>query len=368
MIWQGAERALTNPGCDKREFFSETTQRIGSNAREHCRLFATASKAVKAFERSDEPCEEEDRVMIDGVLANLLHVRGHDAEAVAEKMAIGAKCKQKTLEEGAAELKLTYVEGSDEAIANSIKKEQLQREERIDKVRKLSQPDAPNNHEVFVRITRASSGEVISQGFCGTGQKFPWWFGLDIAKEAGMGGHRQGFQIFLDFESFKQSEEMQSFQEYYLEPEGSGQHGDNSTTGFMTLGFNMTALVIDKRNYSVQCLFQHDQTEEITCSRSMKQSFGCTRHMDAYIYHLNPKWDREIVQIGSSMSHDRYYLSYSLSLYVARLKAGGCLFLPSLDVDVNSDSSVWGLAMQRLSMSTHNVTSSTIATTTTTQE
>ncbi|CAJ1966447.1 unnamed protein product [Cylindrotheca closterium] len=345
MIWQGAEQALTNPGRDKREFFSAKTQRIGSNAREHCRLFATASKAAKVFEMIDEMVEEEDRVMVDGVLANLMNVRDHDAKNVAEKKAIGAKDEQKTLEEGASEQEWTRVE-MDEDFAKSRKEKELRREERINELRQLSPPDAPDNHEVFVRITRASSGEVISQGFCGTGQKFPWWFGLDIGKEAVAFGPPQGFQIFLDFESLKQSEEMQSFQEYYSEPEG--QHGDNSTTGFMTLGFNMTALIIDKRNYKVHCLFQHDQTEDITCRRSMNQSFGFTRDLDVYEYRLNPKWGHAVVQLGPSMCDDRYYLSYSLSLYVAHLKNGGCLFLPSLDVDISPDSSVWNLSMQRL--------------------
>mmetsp|Transcript_46421 Transcript_46421/g.112529 ORF Transcript_46421/g.112529 Transcript_46421/m.112529 type:complete len:391 (-) Transcript_46421:31-1203(-) len=319
VIWQGAEYAVTNR-WDKRVFFDEENWRIGSNAREHCRLFATASKAAEAYEMSDEI--EENRVMVDGVLANLVNVREYDAESVVEKKAIGAK------------------EGHSERLADGVflkaYHEQKLRHDLIEKLPKLTPPDKPNNHEVFVRITRVASGELILQGFCVTGQKYPWWLGLgNMARELVPFGPRQGLQIFLDHKLLKQSEEMQYFQEYY----SSGQQGHPEA-----IGLNVTAVAIDKRNYSVQCLFQQDQTKEIRYS-GLHHGLGLVHGLKNYQFPLESKWGRDSIQLGSSMEYDRYYLSYTFSLNVAPSETGGCLMVPSLDVDIQHDTTVSDQAM-----------------------
>jgi len=343
MIWQGAEHALTNP-WDKREFFCEENRRIGSNAREYCRLFATASKAAKAFEMSDEI--EEDRVMVDGVLSNLLNVREYDAESVAEKKAVGAK-ETRTAEEALSEVQLTEVR-RDEASDKTFHEQELGNEERYINLAKLTPPDDPtNSHEIFIRVTRVASGEVISQGFCFTGQKYPWFFGLDLAREVMPYGTRQGLQISLDFDSLKRSEEMQSFQEFYFSAGQAGAQGIRD----MTIGFNITAVMIDKRNRSVQCLFQQDQTKEIRFV-GLVEAGGAIQGSELENCHfpLDSKWGRDLIQLGPSMGFDRYHLSYSLSLNVARLKSGG-IFFPTLDVNIEQDMSVLDLARRRLSES-----------------
>jgi len=315
MIWQGAEHALTNP-WDKREFFCEENRRIGSNAREYCRLFATASKAAKAFEMSDEI--EEDRVMVDGVLSNLVNVRDYDAASVAEKKAIGAK-------EGVSEsCKLTKAR-IDEDCTEACREQELRNKEKPWNLKNLTPPDKPDHHEVFVRITRIASGEVISQGFCPTGQKFPWYMGLDMARiDRSSDGPWQGLQIFLDFDSLQQSEEIESW---------AGSADPNLTTGF-----NMTAVMIDKRNRSVQCLFQQDQTREFRFRELLDNGLGFCEGAVNYKYFLESKWGRDVIPLGPSMCFDRYYLSYMLSMNVADYE-GGCILLPSLDVDIAPDQS-----------------------------
>jgi len=317
MIWQGAEHALTNP-WDKREFFCEENRRIGSNAREYCRLFATASKAAKAFEMSDEI--EEDRVMVDGVLSNLVNVRDYDAASVAEKKAIGAK-------EGVSEsCKLTKAR-IDEDCTEACREQELRNKEKPWNLKNLTPPDKPDHHEVFVRITRIASGEVISQGFCPTGQKFPWYMGLDMARDFMSYGPWQGLQILLDFQSLVQSEEIKSWAE-------------SECTADMTTGFNMTAVVIDKRDHSVQCLFQHDQTEGIRCVGE-DQGLGIFEGVSSFQFPLDSKWDDDLIQLGPSMCFDRYSLSYSLSINVAHIESGGWFLMPSLNVDIVSDRSIF---------------------------
>mmetsp|Transcript_46419 Transcript_46419/g.112523 ORF Transcript_46419/g.112523 Transcript_46419/m.112523 type:complete len:387 (-) Transcript_46419:41-1201(-) len=323
LMWQGAEHALTNPYSDTREFFSEKTRRIGSNAREHCRLFAKASKAAKAFEMSDEIAE--DRVMVDGVFSNLVNVREYDAASVAEQKAIGAK-ETRTIEEGISAFKFTRVE-ADEDFMKAGREQKLRREERIEKLSQLKPADKPGHHEVFVRIARVASGEVISQGFCGTGQKFPWYMGLDMARDFMSYGPWQGLQILLDFQSLVQSEEIKSWAE-------------SECTADMTTGFNMTAVVIDKRDHSVQCLFQHDQTEGIRCVGE-DQGLGIFEGVSSFQFPLDSKWDDDLIQLGPSMCFDRYSLSYSLSINVAHIESGGWFLMPSLNVDIVSDRSIF---------------------------
>mmetsp|Transcript_46430 Transcript_46430/g.112549 ORF Transcript_46430/g.112549 Transcript_46430/m.112549 type:complete len:407 (-) Transcript_46430:31-1251(-) len=335
LIWQGAEHALTNH-WHERQFSRHEPGRTGSNAREHCRLFATASKAAKAFEMSDEIAE--DRVMVDGVFSNLVNVREYDAASVAEQKAIGAK-ETRTIEEVVSESirqkELTEVK-IDEEYKKARREEELRRKEEIEKLRKLTPPDEPNNHGVFVRITRVASGELILQGFCVTGQKYPWWLGLgNMARELVPFGPRQGLQIFLDHKLLKQSEEMQYFQEYY----SSGQQGHPEA-----IGLNVTAVAIDKRNYSVQCLFQQDQTKEIRYS-GLHHGLGLVHGLKNYQFPLESKWGRDSIQLGSSMEYDRYYLSYTFSLNVAPSETGGCLMVPSLDVDIQHDTTVSDQAM-----------------------
>jgi len=331
MIWQGAEHALTNP-WDKREFFCEENRRIGSNAREYCRLFATASKAAKAFEMSDEIAE--DRVMVDGVFSNLVNVREYDAASVAEQKAIGAK-ETRTIEEGISAFKFTRVE-ADEDFMKAGREQKLRREERIEKLSQLKPADKPGHHEVFVRIARVASGEVISQGFCVTDQKYPWWVGLDnMTRELMPRGPRQGLQIYLDHKLLKESEEMKYLQEYY----SSEQQGNPEA-----IGLNVTAVAIDKRNHSVQCLFQQDQTKEIKFGR-LQHGLGLVYGLNNYQFPLKPKWGRDLIQLGPSMEYDRYYLSYTFSLNVAPSETGGCLMVPSLDVDIQHDTTVSDQAM-----------------------
>jgi len=58
LMWQGAEHALTsNPAAaagDEVEFFCEKARKLGPNAREHSRLFATASPKLKAWSKKRE--------------------------------------------------------------------------------------------------------------------------------------------------------------------------------------------------------------------------------------------------------------------------------------------------------------------------
>mmetsp|Transcript_46424 Transcript_46424/g.112536 ORF Transcript_46424/g.112536 Transcript_46424/m.112536 type:complete len:398 (-) Transcript_46424:31-1224(-) len=326
LIWQGAEHALTNH-WHERQFSRHEPGRTGSNAREHCRLFATASKAAKAFEMSDEIAE--DRVMVDGVFSNLVNVREYDAASVAEQKAIGAK-ETRTIEEGISAFKFTRVE-ADEDFMKAGREQKLRREERIEKLSQLKPADKPGHHEVFVRIARVASGEVISQGFCGTGQKFPWYMGLDMARDFMSYGPWQGLQILLDFQSLVQSEEIKSWAE-------------SECTADMTTGFNMTAVVIDKRDHSVQCLFQHDQTEGIRCVGE-DQGLGIFEGVSSFQFPLDSKWDDDLIQLGPSMEYDRYYLSYTFSLNVAPSETGGCLMVPSLDVDIQHDTTVSDQAM-----------------------
>jgi len=309
VIWQGAEYAVTNR-WDKRVFFDEENWRIGSNAREHCRLFATASKAAMAIEMSDEI--EDDRVIVDGMLANLLNVRGCDAESVAEKKAIGAK-ETRTVEEAAAEVQFKTVILSADAL-KARREQKLRRKEKIKKLKKLTPPDKPNHHEVFVRITRQSSGEVVSQGFCEVHQKLPWWVGLDnMARKLMPRGPWHGLQILLDFESLKQSEEIQSLQDLYSS-------GGRRISRDMAIGFEVMAVMIDKRNHSVRCLFQQDRSKEIEFRKVDR----------GYHFYLDSEWGREdMIQLGP-------------------LKDGGFLVLPSLEVDIQPDMSVLDHAHMRL--------------------
>mmetsp|Transcript_46422 Transcript_46422/g.112532 ORF Transcript_46422/g.112532 Transcript_46422/m.112532 type:complete len:411 (-) Transcript_46422:31-1263(-) len=339
MIWQGAEHALTN-SWDERQFIRDESGRIGSNGREHCRLFATASKAAKAFEMSDEI--RDDRVMVDGILSNLVNVREYDAASVAEQKAIGDK-ETRTIEEEVSDptrkRKFTDVKLDDD-FKKACRERKLRRDEEIERLKKLTPPDEPNNHGVFVRVARVASGEVISQGFCFTGQKYPWFFGLDLAREVMPYGTRQGLQISLDFDSLKRSEEMQSFQEFYFSAGQAGAQGIRD----MTIGFNITAVMIDKRNRSVQCLFQQDQTKEIRYS-GLHHGLGLVHGLKNYQFPLESKWGRDSIQLGSSMEYDRYYLSYTFSLNVAPSETGGCLMVPSLDVDIQHDTTVSDQAM-----------------------
>jgi len=87
MIWRGAEVKLVTP---QDRLLYHVSQSFGANAREHCRLFVVASAFVKACEVLAYVGEiEEDRMMVDGVLASLMNVRGFDAESIAaEKKAM----------------------------------------------------------------------------------------------------------------------------------------------------------------------------------------------------------------------------------------------------------------------------------------
>mmetsp|Transcript_45929 Transcript_45929/g.111251 ORF Transcript_45929/g.111251 Transcript_45929/m.111251 type:complete len:405 (+) Transcript_45929:227-1441(+) len=339
LIWQGAEQALTNP-WDKQSIFAKGIRRVGSNARKHCHLFAIASKAAKECERSDEI--EEDRIMVDGVLADLMNVRGFDAESVAEKKEIGAKASE-TMDDAVANLEFKPIRDEElEEMQQHAREKQLQLAEKWEKLGQLSEPKKTYHHSVFVRLTKASSGEVISEGFCGAEQKLPWFAGLEMSRDCSscFGIMAQGLQIMLDFESLKQSEEIQNFLLAHSSTESMvDAMGDQGS------GINLTAVVIDRRNHNVQCLFRQDPMEQSRLPVIRPGAGVC----DGFVNHsfpLEPSWGHDSIQLGPSPSSDLFFLSFHLSLCVATLDDRR-LLIPILEVYVKEDRSAFNHAICR---------------------
>jgi len=349
LIWQGAEQALTNP-WDKQSLCTKGSRRVGSSAREHCHLFTIASKAAKKSERSDEI--EEDRIKVDGLLANLMNVRGYDAESIAEKKTICAEGWDAYVEEVAAKV-AAEAAANLEIEQNSAEKSQdmahrvdeigLQLEEKWRKLQDLTKPEKIYHHFVFVRLTKASSGEVISEGFCEAFQMFPWCAGLDLTHdfryEPGW-DISQGLQIMLDFESLKQSEEIQNFLLAHSSTESMvDAMGDQGS------GINLTAVVIDRRNHNVQCLFRQDPMEQSRLPVIRPGAGVC----DGFVNHsfpLEPSWGHDSIQLGPSPSSDLFFLSFHLSLCVATLDDRR-LLIPILEVYVKEDRSAFNHAICR---------------------
>mmetsp|Transcript_1126 Transcript_1126/g.2242 ORF Transcript_1126/g.2242 Transcript_1126/m.2242 type:complete len:401 (+) Transcript_1126:239-1441(+) len=337
VIWEGAEVSLTHPWDvhDQPLLVKKTIRRVGSNVREHCRLFAIASKAAKAYESSDGI--EEDRIMVDDMLANLMNVRGYGAESVAEKTAIRAE--DEALQDEFHTLKQSKFPGGMKSenipeFLGLLEEYRLQRHLEWERVRKLTPPQKTYHHEVFVRITRASSGEVISEGFCKSTQKLPWHTGLELPKD--MGDRKQGLEIVLDFESLIDSEDMKKFLELDSEAEERGQmiFGVDE----FTVGLNITAVVVDKRDSSVKCLFQQDQTRELKLGwigPRDSDPYGVANHG----FCLHSSWGNDIVQLGPCSKRDQRCLWYSLSLNTATLKDGGSVFFPMFDIYIQEDGS-----------------------------
>mmetsp|Transcript_1127 Transcript_1127/g.2252 ORF Transcript_1127/g.2252 Transcript_1127/m.2252 type:complete len:323 (+) Transcript_1127:1867-2835(+) len=189
MIWHGAEVGLVTPR--DRPFFCVEKRRFGSNAREHCHLFMIASKAATTWERSTEI--EEDRIMVDGVLTNLMNVRGFDAASVAEKKAIGALATlalatgiddeaeaggrevifEESLDEAEAGIEIILNDSFDDdgseagdSLVETLEDQVLRVVETCAKLSQLTPPEKEYHHRVFVRVTRVANGEMICQGFC----------------------------------------------------------------------------------------------------------------------------------------------------------------------------------------------------------
>jgi len=342
-IWKGAEQALTNRSDRQPRLTLRNS--FGSNARKHCRLFVHASKAAMAFESLD--VGEEKRMMVHGVLAKLLNVREYDSDSVTEKVAIGAK-ETRTLEEAAAEWKISELTPistiAQEEERTRSEDQELKRQEKWKKLQQLTPPEKSNPYEIFVRITRASTGEVVSQGFCDYGQKLPWCAGLELQRDYPYAGFNQGLQVFMDFKSLEKSEELQSFQQMLV---GSDRSDLHNQLGRLTNEFITTAVAIDKDDCNVSCLFQNGEGDGLHHLGGTKQGLGRVHGMTNYFTALNARWGYDSVQMGSSIHDDRYFLSYSLSLNALPLKDGSCLFLPSLDVDIQQDESVLNLVRRR---------------------
>lgn len=185
LIWQGAEDKLTNP-FDFKSTSSERRMRVGADAREHCHLFALASKAAKECEYSDNV--EENRMKVDGFLADLMHVRGFDAEGIEEKKAL-AEHETRTIEEASAETEIRPVDiesMSDEELEarrQKAREQEERREEKWDRLKELTPPTKTCHHDVFVRISQSTTNEIISEGFCASEQKLPWFAGLELTRD-----------------------------------------------------------------------------------------------------------------------------------------------------------------------------------------
>lgn len=331
LIWQGAEEKLTNR-LDVQPIVKEY-RRVGSNAREHCHLFTIASKAAKECELSDEI--DENRIKVDGVLANLMNVRGYDAASVAEKKAIGER-ETRAPEEAFSPMDFRRVDSMSDAEHQENKRQAQEaeslRKEKWEKMKELRAPTKTYHHNVFVRITRTATGDLISEGFCKFWQKFPWFAGLELSRDyRGFQNMNQGLQISLIFESLKQSEEMQGF----LGSLSTGVNMFDAMRG-RGLGIKLTAVVIDRRNHSTQCLFQQHLTEDHSL-RMVGPGYGAFCGARNHEFSARPRWEPDSIQLGPSVAEDLYYLDFSLCLNVVEYTDGSLIFLPTFEVNVQED-------------------------------
>lgn len=92
----------------------------------------------------------------DGLLIDQMHVRGYDAEGIAEKETAGAIVAEMGSMQGHMRETSDWIRTMGE------------RRERMEHTTKLEVPENAYHRCAFVSLAKASTGEVISQGLCRT--------------------------------------------------------------------------------------------------------------------------------------------------------------------------------------------------------
>mmetsp|Transcript_43948 Transcript_43948/g.106025 ORF Transcript_43948/g.106025 Transcript_43948/m.106025 type:complete len:336 (+) Transcript_43948:584-1591(+) len=330
-----------------------------------------AAEAAEACELSDEIAEN--RMMVDGLLTNLISVGGFDPKSVADKKkegiraahAVGKKPEEEhgfgSEEEQDDDSEEEQDDSSEDEQDNSIEEVELvffkvmllserinsglvDEEEKkmleefaksmMDKIKPMSQ--RKERHEVFIRITEVSTGEVISQGFCNKSQRQAWIRGLELKQDDCPTLFQQGLEITLDFESFFQTKEMNEFLKRYKHVLGGcSRHCLYHEFCDFKIPFTITAMVVDKKHRSVQCLFQQDKSKEM----DLRRIFPSPRSEEGRLKHefaVYSTWGSDTVQLGPSSCTDRYKLSYTLSLHPSS-PPYGINVIPVLDINIELD-------------------------------
>lgn len=208
-IWTGAEKELTGSNI-----------RIESiaTARDHCHLYVTASKFAKFCDESETmPEEGEMGIDVAHKLMNIMEMDEEDTNNIqikstdvedsppsseykkkAKKKSQTKRRKRKTVRRGKRRVKVdcTQVEGSTDnkveistdseneptetsgwhVMSKEVKKEFWKKyHAALEELTKKEDPKKEYDHEIFLRITRNMTNEIVGQGFVQSYQPFRWF-------------------------------------------------------------------------------------------------------------------------------------------------------------------------------------------------
>ena len=152
VCWEGAEKGLTGQNY-----------RLASipSKKEHCHLFAKAAAYAKICDES-ETMPVENEMGID-VALKLMNIQGIDQEFLSN-----LSCSRPNDDEE-AEHELVVVTEEEQAL------EEQREREMFDKLRKEKIPEKEFDHEIFVRITRDGTNEIVGQAFVPNRQITEWY-------------------------------------------------------------------------------------------------------------------------------------------------------------------------------------------------